>query len=133
MRFEKNIQERYATITLLEEKLTSLLAPSMKEELVLLNASGAKNIILNLENVKYIDSSGLSVLLRGHQICDNADGYFVICNPNDHVTKLIKISQLQDKLNLAPTEQEAVEAIFMAELEDELKAKEGQDTKSINN
>lgn len=128
MKFEKNIEERYATLTLLEDKLNSLFAPLMKEEIVLLNAMGAKNIILNLKNVQYVDSSGLSVLLRGNSICDAAGGYFVVCNPSEHVQKLIRISQLQSVLNIALTEAEAVEAIFMAELENEVEkeATEGE-------
>jgi anti-anti-sigma factor len=135
MRFEKNVEERYATLTILEDRLNSIFAPIMKEEILLLNTMGSKNIILNLKNVQYIDSSGLSVLLRGNSICDNSDGYFVICNPSEHVTKLINISQLQSVLNIATNEEEAIEAIFAAELESELskEIEKEKDTKSTNN
>ena len=40
---------------------------------------------------------------------------------SDHTMKLIKISQLDSVLNILPTVEEAVDAVFMNELENDLK------------
>lgn len=124
MRFEKNVEERYTAIKLLEEKLDSRIAPDLKSELVNLNAQGIRNILLNLDEVKYVDSSGLSAILTANRLCSTAGGMLAISNIKPHVEKLVKISHLDSVLNILPTEAEAMEAIFMAEIENEIETQE---------
>ncbi|RMG32080.1 MAG: anti-sigma factor antagonist [Bacteroidetes bacterium] len=127
MRIEKIAEEKYTEIKLLEEKLDSRLSPELKGELIVLNTNGAKNIILNLKEVKYADSSGLSAILTGNRLCQSAGGTFVLSNLSDHIKKLIKISHLENVLTIVPTAEEAREAIFMDEIERELNEQEEQD------
>ena len=124
MKYTIDKQEKYATVTLHEEKLDSSVAPSLKSELLTLHAEGIKNIILDLKEVKYTDSSGLSSLLVGNRIVHEDGGIFVLSSLSDHTAKLIKISQLDSVLNIVPTIEEAVDAVFMNALENDLK-KEG--------
>lgn len=121
---EKN--EKYTIFQLHEEKLTSLVAPDLKSELVKLNAEGTTNIILDLGDVKFTDSSGLSSILVGNRICQNDSGTFVLTRLTDHVAKLIQISQLHTILNITPTVEEAIDLVFMNTLENDLK-KEGEE------
>ncbi len=120
MKFEKNIEDLYTSIKVIEEKLDTRIAPILKGEFVMLNAEGIKNIILNLSLVKYADSSGLSAILIANRICEEAGGVLVLCHLTEHVEKLIHISQLDSFLNIIPTEKEAIEAIYMAVLESQL-------------
>lgn len=117
MKFTSKKEEKYAVLNLHEEKLTSTIAPALKTELVKLNAEGSVNIILNLAEVKYADSSGLSSILVGDRICREEGGIFILSNCNDHVLKLLKISQLDTILNIIPSLEEAIDAVFMNELE----------------
>ncbi|MEM8568080.1 MAG: STAS domain-containing protein, partial [Bacteroidota bacterium] len=94
--------------------------PSLKSELIKIQAEGINNIILDLSEVKYTDSSGLSALLVGNRIVQEDGGIFVLASLSDHTTKLIKISQLDSVLNILPTVEEAVDAVFMHEVEKEL-------------
>ena len=121
MKYTIDKQEKYATLALHEEKLDSSVAPSLKSELLTLHAEGIKNIILDLNEVKYTDSSGLSSLLVGNRIVQEEGGIFVLSSLSDHTAKLIKISQLDSVLNIVPTVEEAVDAVFMNELENDLK------------
>jgi anti-sigma B factor antagonist len=121
---EKN--EKYTLFHLHEEKLTSLVAPDLKSELVKLNAEGEANIILDLGDVKFTDSSGLSSILVGNRVCQNDNGTFVLTRLTDHVAKLIQISQLNTILNITPTVEEAIDLVFMNSLENDLK-KEGEE------
>ena len=75
---------------------------------------------MDLSEVKYTDSSGLSALLVGNRIVQEDGGIFVLASLSDHTTKLIKISQLDSVLNILPTVEEAVDAVFMHEVEKEL-------------
>jgi len=96
----------------------------MKSEMVLLNAEGIKNIIIDFEEVNFIDSSGLSAILVGNRLSHDANGSFVLTNINDAISRLIRISQLQDVLNIIPTLSESTDFILMEELERDLKVDE---------
>lgn len=120
MKYTVEKTEKYVLFQLHEEKLTSITAPELKTELVTLNAEGFNNILLNMSDVKYADSSGLSSILIGNRICSNSGGLFVMCNVNDHVMKLLKISQLDTILTLLPTVEEGIDAIFLHEIESDL-------------
>lgn len=114
-------QEKYNLFSLEEEKLDTTIAPDLKSEFVTASAEGVANMIVDLGKVKYIDSSGLSALLVGNRVFSDNNGAFIIASPSEHVMKLIKISQLNDVLNILPTKEEAVDAVFMHELEKDFK------------
>ncbi|MFQ5334566.1 MAG: STAS domain-containing protein [Flavobacteriales bacterium] len=116
MAIEIETKEKYIIATPKVDKLDSSISPSLKSELVMANADGAKNIILNLQHVKYCDSSGLSAVLIGNRICRNTDGTFVICCLQDAVMNLIKISQLDRIINLTPTLSEAEDLVILEEV-----------------
>ena len=120
MRYSIDKNEQYSILKLQEEKLDSPLSPALKSEFVTLNAEGIKNIIIDLSEVKYVDSSGLSALLVGNRIYNEDGGIFILASLNDHVLKLIKISQLNNVLNLLPTVAEAIDAVFLKEIESDL-------------
>jgi anti-sigma B factor antagonist len=124
MKFTIEKTEKYVLFQLHEEKLTSITAPDLKTELVTLNAEGFNNIILNMSDVKYADSSGLSSILIGNRVCANSGGLFVMCNVTDHVMKLLKISQLDTILTLLNTVEEGIDAVFLHEIENGLEDEE---------
>ncbi len=121
MKFTVDKHEKYVLIKLDENKLNSLISPQLKSELILTNTEGQRNIILDLSNVKYSDSSGLSSLLVGHRICKNAQGSFILTGINENIARLITISQLENILTIVGTVDEAIDLIFMEEIEKDLK------------
>jgi anti-anti-sigma factor len=125
MKYTIDKQEKYSLLRLHEEKLDSSVAPSLKSELITLHAEGVRNIILDLSEVKYTDSSGLSALLVGNRIMQEEGGIFILTNLSDHTMKLIKISQLDSVLNILPTVEEGVDSVFMHEIEKDLKDTDG--------
>ena len=122
MKYSIDKKEQYSILKLQEEKLDSPLSPALKSEFVTLNAEGIKNIIIDLSEVKYVDSSGLSALLVGNRIYNEDGGIFILSALNDHVLKLIKISQLNNVLNILPTVEEAIDAVFLKEIESDLQS-----------
>jgi len=121
MKYSIDKQEEYCIFKLNEPKLDSLLAPALKTELITLNAEGIKNIILDLSDVNYTDSSGLSSLLVGNRTIQQDGGIFILSCLSEHTMKLIKISQLDGVLNILPTIQEAIDAVFMHQVESGIK------------
>ncbi len=120
MDYEILREEKFAGLKLEVEKLNSIVAPSVKSDAVILNEEGFANFILDLSAVKYCDSSGLSAILVMNRIAKENQGILVLCGLQASVKKLIEISQLDTILNIVPTYNEAVDYIFMDNLEKEL-------------
>jgi len=121
MKYTIDKQEKYTLLRLHEEKMDSSIAPNLKSEMVTLHAEGTRNIILDLTEVKYTDSSGLSALLVGNRIFQEEGGIFILSSLSDHTMKLIRISQLDSVLNILPSVEAAIDAVFMHEIEKDMK------------
>lgn len=123
MKFSVDKHEKYVLVKLEEEKLNSVIAPMLKSELILINAEGIRNIIIDLSAVKYCDSSGLSALLIGNRLCKGAEGSFILTGLQTAVEKLITLSQLEGVLTIIPTVEECIDLVFMEEIEKDLMKK----------
>ncbi|MBN4061983.1 MAG: anti-anti-sigma factor [Flavobacteriales bacterium] len=117
MSFKIQKKDKYSLVTPQTDKLDGTLAPGLKSEFVMVNAEGFRNIILDLSNTRYCDSSGLSAILVANRLCKNAGGTLVMCCLQETVMKLVSISQLDSILNITPTLDEAVDLLFMEEIE----------------
>lgn len=120
MKYRIEKQELYAILSLDEENLNSTIAPGLKSDLIFLNQEGVRNLILDLANVKFVDSSGLSAILTGHRLWKDS-GSFILTGPlQPMVVKLIEISRLETILTIIPTVEESVDYLKMEEIEREL-------------
>lgn len=117
MKYTVDKKEQYVIFTLLEDKLDTSISPQLKSELLTVNAEGYKNLVLDMSQVKYTDSSGLSALLVGNRTFGEDGGIFVIAAPQEHVLKLIKISMLDKVLKVVDSQEAAAEAIFIHEID----------------
>lgn len=111
MEFKITKNDTFTLIEVLVDKLDSHIAPSLKSELVLVSGNKEKNIILDLSNCRYCDSSGLSAILVANRLCKNASGIFVLTGLQTAVERLITISQLDTVLNIANSVDKAQEII----------------------
>lgn len=114
MNFNTIKNDKFTLIELKVDKLDNTISPLLKSQLVVLNAEGVKNIIINMQDTKYCDSSGLSAILVANRLCKNSGGVFVLSNIQDPIKKLIAISQLDSILNITSTMKEAEELLSMA-------------------
>ncbi len=120
MKYSVDKQERYSIFTLNELSLNSIIAPEVKSEFVIFRNEGVKNLILDLSNVEFVDSSGLSAILTANRLWKGF-GLFVITGVNHAaVKKLIEISRLDSVLTIIPTTEEATDYVMMDVLEKEL-------------
>jgi anti-sigma B factor antagonist len=111
MNFETKQHNSEAIIQTKVEKLDATNASELKAEMIILNKNGINNIILNLENTKYCDSSGLSAILAGNRLCKDTNGFFVLCGLQASVFKMIQIAQLDKVLLIANSVEEALKEI----------------------
>ncbi len=126
MKYSLDKQDKYTIFVLNEPNLNSIIAPNLKSEFVFLRNEGVKNLILNMSEVQYVDSSGLSAILTANRLWKDY-GQFILTGINHPaVKKLIEISRLETILSLIPTTQESIDYIFMEEIQKELKG-EGEE------
>lgn len=124
MKYQIDKQERYSVFTLEEPQLNSMIAPLLKSEFVFLHNEGVRNLIFDLQQVDYIDSSGLSSILTANRLWKD-NGSFVLTNMNSEgVRNLIEISKLDGILTIIPTIDESVDYIFMEDIERDLNDEE---------
>lgn len=124
MKYTIDKQESYSVLTLEEDNLNSLIAPELKSEFVFLRNEGVKNLIFDLSDVKYVDSSGLSAILTANRIWKDYGSFILTGVNHDAVKKLIEISRLETILTIIPTLQESIEYAIMEEIERDLEAEE---------
>jgi anti-sigma B factor antagonist len=104
-------KNNFSLLKINQEKLDSTLSPDLKATFVQLNKNGEKNILVDLSDVKYCDSSGLSALLIGNRLCNEQEGNFVINSLQEMVEKMIQISQLDKVLQITKSIEEAEELL----------------------
>lgn len=122
MKYSVEKYEDYQVLQLQDHNLNAALAPHLKSQLVIFRNEGIQSVIIDLQEVKYIDSSGLSALLTGKRLWEGV-GSFVVSGPfSPTVKKIFTISKLDTVLNIVPTLQEAKDFVAMENLEREINA-----------
>ena len=98
MTFIKSEKQGITIVGIDKNRLDSIIAPDLKTELLLLTDNGKTNILIDLSNVSYADSSGLGALLFGLRQIKNLGGQLRLFGANKKVQSLIKIARLENHL-----------------------------------
>lgn len=91
-----NVQKNAAsvTLTLKERKLDSTIAAELKGEFLILCKPKVETLIVDLQDVEFCDSSGLSALLIADRKMKEHGGNVCLLNVREKVLSLLKISML---------------------------------------
>jgi len=117
MKYTIDRKESYTIIQLQEKQLNSVIAPELKTALILMGNEGVKNIILDMGEVEFVDSSGLSAILVGHRMTDSENGVLILANPQVQVTRLINISRLDQILTVTESVQAGRDEVMRLEFD----------------
>lgn len=71
---------------------------------------GQRKILLNLKDVKYIDSSGIGELVRNYTSLRRQGGELKLLNPNPTVREALQLTRLDRILDIKEDEQLAVQS-----------------------
>jgi anti-sigma B factor antagonist len=85
-------------------------APRLREQLIDSISEGHVHLIADLGGVEFIDSTGFGVLVGGLKRVRGSKGQIRLANPNQSVTRLLRITGLGKVFATFPTVQEAVSA-----------------------
>jgi anti-anti-sigma factor len=66
------------------------------------------NIILDLSQVTFMDSSGLGVLMFCKRLCDEAGGSICVCCVQDYVDNLLTLTNLKKAIAVFNTQDDAI-------------------------
>ncbi|MEL6943809.1 MAG: STAS domain-containing protein [Bacteroidota bacterium] len=124
MKYSVNKQDRYTVFTLEEDNLNSLIAPDLKSEFVVLSNEGVENLILNLEHVEFVDSSGLSAILTANRLWKSIGSFVLTGIDQPNVKKLIEISRLDSVLTIIATVSESIDHIIMDSIERDMESEQ---------
>jgi len=121
MEYNLRKEDKFCIFTPLEKNLNRSISADLKAEFVFLQNEGVKNLLIDLSNVEFIDSDGLSSLLMARRNFTEQRGTFVIMGDlQASVQTMFKISKLSEVMNIISSEEEAIEFVFMEELEREI-------------
>ncbi|HYF10822.1 MAG TPA: STAS domain-containing protein [Actinomycetota bacterium] len=85
-------------------------APTLRARLEQLIDGGTRRLVVNLEPVTFMDSSGLSVLVSAFKAMREADGRIAVVCTNPAISKIFTITGLDRVLAIHPSVDEALSA-----------------------
>jgi anti-sigma B factor antagonist len=92
LHLEKN--NGYDVLFIEEERIDAHNSSELKEYILHLIERGEKNIIVQLEHVRFIDSSGLGALLSGHKNAAAKSGKLALANVQKQVLAMFELTRL---------------------------------------
>jgi anti-sigma B factor antagonist len=81
---------------------------ALREKVKSLLASGQKKIVLNMDNVTYIDSSGLGALVAAHTSARSQDALLKLCHLGSKFQEILQVTKLVTVFEVYPTESAAI-------------------------
>lgn len=115
---EKN--EQYALIRLNESDFDGEVAPTFETLSRTLFREGYSNIIVDMEATQTIDEDAITVVRKINRQCTTEVGLMIVVTKNEEIIDELDLSNIPD-LTILPTVEEAVDAVFMNELENDFR------------
>lgn len=95
-----------------EGRLDVTRSTELEEEITkLIDEEGARNIIMNLENVEYMSSSGFRACIAILRKLKSLNGNFKISNVRPSVKRIFDVIELTSLFDIYETEEEAIKSI----------------------
>jgi len=108
MRYTLEHLDTHATMVLHEERLDGDAAAEFKAEILLHSRSGIEVLFVDLSEVEYCDSSGLSALLFAHREMKASGGAAIFVSLSPALTSYVQVSQLDRVLYIYDSKDDAL-------------------------
>ncbi len=95
MKYSFKLERDFLVITLSGDLIGEENGPEIISELEKFNLNGNLNVITDISDVRYINSSGIGVLITLLTKVRNKSGELCLINPSENVKKLLIITKLQ--------------------------------------
>jgi anti-sigma B factor antagonist len=94
-------------------RLDTYTAPPIRQWLEEATMNEPAQIVVNLENVTFLDSTGLATLVQGMKRCRQRSGDLRLCNLQQPVRLIFELTRLDKAFEIYPGKEEAVQAFKM--------------------
>lgn len=84
----------FSVLTIHDERIDAHNSAELKEYILKIIEGGESHIIIQLEHVRFIDSSGLGALLFGHKHMLAKSGQFALANIQKQVLSMFELTRL---------------------------------------
>ncbi len=123
MEFKVEKNEQFALIELKETSLNQENSPELEEIVRKLFREGYANMIIEFDLVVELDGFGISLIRKANKICLNELGLLIIVTKNQDIIDQLDGAKIED-LTVMPTTQEAIDAVYLNELENDFQSDE---------
>ncbi len=106
----KIVEKRENDICILtpSDRLDLNTSESFREHISQVIADGTKNIILDCQNLDYISSSGLRVVLEAAKRIWQIEGKMVLCSLKEYIKEVFEVAKFDAFLPIATAVEEAL-------------------------
>lgn len=94
------VEEENYCIVKLNGEIDVYTAPKLKKEILPLTERKGNKVKIDLENIKYLDSTGLGVFINAYKSTKENDGELKLIHVHDRVLRLFKVTGLHEIMDL---------------------------------
>jgi len=91
-------------------RLDSNTSPGLEQKLFQVISEGAKNMVVDFNDIDYISSAGLRVILKAFKALDRKDGRIMLCSMQDYVRQLFETTGIDAFVPILATMDDALKA-----------------------
>lgn len=101
-------RDNIVLISVAEERLDAHNSTDLKTRLLSLFEDGKSNMVINLEGVRFVDSSGLGALVSGFKNASARNGNFKLAALQPQVQSMFELTRLHRVFEIFPNSEEAI-------------------------
>lgn len=100
--------DKAVVMSIEEERLDAHNSNELKSQLMNLFEDGKSNIVIDLQHVRFIDSSGLGALVSGFKNAGSREGNLKLCGLQKQVKSMFELTRLHRVFEIFPSDEEAL-------------------------
>ena len=102
-----SLEEKNLIIEFLTSELDHHITNEVRDEIdIILDSKSIKNIIFDFKNIRFMDSSGIGVIIGRYKKSSSEGGKVSVVNVNDRVKKIFNLSGMNKIINIYDTYEE---------------------------
>jgi anti-sigma B factor antagonist len=94
-----------------EERLDAHNSGDLKAQMLTLFEEGKQQLVIDLQEVRFVDSSGLGALVSGFKNASARNGNLKLCGLQPQVKSMFELTRLHRVFEIFPTSQEALASL----------------------
>ena len=110
MNYKIEMKDEVVVIYVREERLDAHNSDELKGEMQKQFEAGSKNLLIDLNDVRFIDSSGLGALVSGFKNAISHQGNLKLSSLQPQVKSMFELTRLHRVFEIFPTTGEALES-----------------------